>query len=282
MRSSVVVPSGKAPGDDLLRQCPDVAERNRPVVELLDGHVDMRRMRRYRVVRMPVNVGPALRHRCQWQVREDERRVAVGPQDGADVIEAIDAQRPGTGQVMIAYHQDLRATRAAADALPGVFAERRPHGDVAHEDQGVVLADRGFPVGVEMRVHRLDVFEGTIRIADDVLVAQVQVRPHPRRVRRRGEVAGREAGRCLEHCAEHPRVCREPRPALSASSCASYKVFNSRGSVPDNFTASGQLSRPFMAATSGRTLSISARVWDSMSSVPLAIGRSTNLCTPAA
>ncbi len=82
----------------------------------------MRRTRRRRVVRVSVDVGAAVGDRRERHVRENERHLAIDAQDGANVVETVDAQLSGTGQVVVADNQDLGAPRAFADTLPGGIA----------------------------------------------------------------------------------------------------------------------------------------------------------------
>ena len=231
MRSIVVEPFGISPGDHLPRQRLDAVERNRPVGELFHGYVDVRRARRRRVVRVSVDVGAAVGDRREWHVRENERHVAVEctgrsrcrrnrrratrrTRSGRGCRQPGSWSRPGPSRIrcQVASHSAVRMAISPTNISISV------------------LADGGVPVGVQMRIHCLDVFERPVRVANDVLVAEVQVRPYPRRVRPSPRDCGRGGHGMLS---TSPGTSAEsaaiPLPAPPASSCLSYNRLNDLG-----------------------------------------------------
>ena len=72
--------------------------------------------------------------------------IGVDGQRRADVVEAVDAQHAGAGEVMVADNEVLRPAPAHANGLPGVLADGLAHGEVADEQQQVVISHGPRPV----------------------------------------------------------------------------------------------------------------------------------------
>ena len=136
-------------------------------------------------------------------MREHQRRIAIDEHYRTDRVEPVDAEPSRSGQIVVADYQVLLRAWCVSDPLPRMRTDCTAHGDVADEYQVVIDTDRRLPVVVEARVHLRGIGKRPVRVADDVVVAEMQVGPDPGRP---GvvDLAERQVPHRFQHGPEHP------------------------------------------------------------------------------
>ena len=105
---------------------------------------------------------------------------------------------------MVAEHEVPVPSGRRPDPLPGLVGDRVRHRDVADEHEDVVLADAIGPSFPELPRHVASVEERALLVVDDVLVPQVQVRPHAHLVVRAVEFGPPVFAHGSDHAAVRP------------------------------------------------------------------------------